>query len=350
MTDLFAGRSTDYDGSGAVQVATGPIITTLSGDLGAKQRHPVLNLYSRSDSADYVMTHQQVQLGREQVQLAPGDEFYFTVTAVEPDASIDLSFAVMSTGGGGVDQVARDAAAENATLLADFQATQPFSQVLTDSGRFIDVNEPYEVVLPSSVNANGDSMELHASRAVELASYPFIHNNSSHGGTKAAIDQRVTDLLTAMGRVGNRLRYGTEFNVLERQMLASPLASSSRTIDGVTYFLANTGSVLTGFDGYAAAAFWVHAAGPQQLALYQSGVGNDTSRWVNGVNVDIVGSDYVLPAGWSHVAYTVFSTGGYVSSTPRIYGIPSAIFMNALPVVSRNKMQIPVHTAPIIFN
>lgn len=341
MTDLFAGRSTDYDGSGAVQVATGPIITTLSGDLGAKQRHPVLNLYSRSDSADYVMTHQQVQLGREQVQLAPGDEFYFTVTAVEPDASIDLSFAVMSTGGGGVDQVARDAAAANAAEIDELQGTGPTLQVLKDSGRYTAV-EPY--VVGTSQPFSTEHFITSNGRLEEIAAHKFTHNNSTNGGTGDAIDPLVQSLLVRMGRSSSTLKFGTEFYVAERRMLASPSASSSVVVNGQTYYLISGGAQLTGPDKFATVAQWVWAENAGEIVAVKRPAGQ---LWVNEVES---ASNTVLPAGWSHVCATDTASLGYVSAMGRICGLPLARFAQALPVVSRNNRQILEHSAPFIFN
>lgn len=94
MADVFIDRSTDYDGSGAALSAAGSILITLSGTLGANvKRKPVMTVYSRSGTADYVATYQQEGFGRRILDLAASDDYFFMVTSIESDASVDLSVA-----------------------------------------------------------------------------------------------------------------------------------------------------------------------------------------------------------------------------------------------------------------
>lgn len=398
MTDVFTGVTGDVDGSTNVQVATGKLITTLSGTLGSLQKLPVLSIYSRSDSADFVLTHQQTRLGRETVQLASGDEYYISLADVEEGASFDLSTAVLTASGEDATaraaaavnaadiavnevqiaanaakdtlqdaaQAANDAAdtahraaqavidADQAALIADaiarldaLAATEPFQQSLKDSGRLVVGEEEGQVATGAAFD--GASMPINTSRAFEVSSHKFTHNNSTHGGSLDPIDPIVDDLLIAMGRnVGTRSRYGTEFYVALRETLATPNVSSKRTLNGVDYFLCNAGASLLGFDSVATVAYWVWSANDDDVLIYTAGVGSTRDRWIDGV-LSNVGTNITLPAGWHHVCYQVGADTGYVSAQPRMYAKASTQFANALPVVSGGKMQITPHTAPVIY-
>lgn len=88
MTMLVTNGTSDYDGSGAPQTATGSIIVTFSGTKG--QRLPVLTMYSRSDSAAFAPIYQIDKFRRFKVNLANADEYYFKVT-IPIDSSVDLA-------------------------------------------------------------------------------------------------------------------------------------------------------------------------------------------------------------------------------------------------------------------
>lgn len=91
MTMLITDGTTDYDGSGSPASAAGPILMTFSGvnNNQAKQR-PVLTMYSRSDTADFVATYSTNSFERVKINLATGDDYYFKVT-VPSGATVDLS-------------------------------------------------------------------------------------------------------------------------------------------------------------------------------------------------------------------------------------------------------------------
>ena len=97
MTDIFTNRTSDYDGSPAglneVQVASGSVLVTLSGTLGTTKRQPVLTMYSRSGAVDYAPTYQQRGFGRKILDIALTDDYYFIVSSIESDASVDLGVA-----------------------------------------------------------------------------------------------------------------------------------------------------------------------------------------------------------------------------------------------------------------
>ena len=93
MTMVLTNRTTNYDGSPAgendVYVATGPIVVTFSKNSSLT---PYVDVYSRSDTADFVFTARFKDAGRFIVNLVAGDDFYFTIPVnVSPD-TIDLAY------------------------------------------------------------------------------------------------------------------------------------------------------------------------------------------------------------------------------------------------------------------
>lgn len=80
--------TSDYDGSGAPSTATGSVIVTFSGTRGSQA--PVLTMYSRSDTADFVPVHSTSKFGRFKVNLANADNYYFKVS-VPTGSTVDLS-------------------------------------------------------------------------------------------------------------------------------------------------------------------------------------------------------------------------------------------------------------------
>ena len=89
MAAIFtAGRTTDFDGSGAADTATGPIVVTFKSNALAVGK-PLLRLFSRSGTAGYVETHKTSESGRFIANLASGDDYYFTVN-IPTGATADL--------------------------------------------------------------------------------------------------------------------------------------------------------------------------------------------------------------------------------------------------------------------
>jgi len=85
---LVTNGTSDHDGSGVPQTATGAIIVTFSGTKG--KRSPVLTMYSRSDTAAFAPIYQIDKFRRFKVNLANADEYYFKVT-IPGDAVVDLA-------------------------------------------------------------------------------------------------------------------------------------------------------------------------------------------------------------------------------------------------------------------
>lgn len=97
MTDIVVGVSANFYGDPeSPHVATGNVMTTFAGELANDNRKPVMSLYSRSGSAAFVLTHQQAHFGRDEIEMAAGDEYYVTVTSVTDDSVVSLSIVDLS--------------------------------------------------------------------------------------------------------------------------------------------------------------------------------------------------------------------------------------------------------------
>ena len=239
-------------------------------------------------------------------------------------------------------QALADAAA-NRQLIEGLHETQPFSQILRDSGRFIGIDEPHTITTTAAYNTS--LCYPYLTNCLNIGSEKFTHNNSTNGGTAAALSPVVVDLLTAMGRVGGAARYGVEFFVSRRQMKAAPTVAP-RVVGAETYYLANVGlDGMLGFDGVASFAMWVRADGEKQLLL--RAVGGNQVAYVDGVEQSH-NNDIVLPAGWHHVSFTAISNIGYGTALS-LYAVADAAHDIVVPVMSRSNTKIPIHTAPVIF-
>ena len=91
MTDIFAARTTSYDGSpsGAneIQSAVGSTKITFA----SRGPRATLRLFSRTGTADYVETHASVGSVRYIADLGASDDFYFTAE-IPSGGSCDLSW------------------------------------------------------------------------------------------------------------------------------------------------------------------------------------------------------------------------------------------------------------------
>ena len=89
----------------------------------------------------------------------------------------------------------------------------------------------------------------------------YIYDNTTNGGTAGNINQRVQDLLVAMGRPsGSLARYGVEFYTA--LVTAGPNATTgSSGLDGTTRYLqmTNVSRALFIADGWSTAVMWVRA-------------------------------------------------------------------------------------------
>ena len=92
MTMVLTNRASDYDGSplgdNDIFTATGPIVVTFSKPKGESYTE----VFSRSDTADFVSTAVFMYSGRYLIHLVSGDEFYFKVYGVVSSDAIDISY------------------------------------------------------------------------------------------------------------------------------------------------------------------------------------------------------------------------------------------------------------------
>lgn len=235
------------------------------------------------------------------------------------------------------------ATAEVDAELQELKSTEPFAQGLPDSGRLIAGGETYS---PTAGGAYSDlSFRPRAGVVEELSQSKFIHNNDDNGGTRGAITEDVTSLLTAMGRTGSRARYGSEFWISRRRVLDPPTANSYPIVEGgITYRLTVSQQYVTGFDGWVTYAYWLRVLAGGVLVRKVSA---DTEISINGGEP---AAGNVLPAdGWHHVQVRNRTTIGYANSVAGLYAESGAEFVVGLPVFTRSKTVLPIHTAPVIY-
>lgn len=80
MADLVTnGTAATITNSGAPATANGPTLFTFSGTRGPLNKNAVLSIYSRSDTANYALTHQQHSFGRFQINFVSGDSWYYII-------------------------------------------------------------------------------------------------------------------------------------------------------------------------------------------------------------------------------------------------------------------------------
>lgn len=90
MTMLVTNSTTALiNSSGSPGTATGSMLFTFGGTLGELRQIPNLAIYSRSDTADYALTHRLSGFGRFILDLASGDNYYYEIET--NGATVDLA-------------------------------------------------------------------------------------------------------------------------------------------------------------------------------------------------------------------------------------------------------------------
>ncbi|MCD1640087.1 hypothetical protein K7H92_15320 [Pseudomonas stutzeri] len=216
----------------------------------------------------------------------------------------------------------------------------PAENQMRDSGRFAGLVDPLGLYVSSFDNTTGALNAYQAGSSWSSAGQ-FFHDNSTNGGGRGALTQDVIDLLAAMGRNGNALRYGVEFFVATLNT-GTGTAVPSVGPDGITRYLCTTNGsqALAGPSTKITFAGWVRA---KSGSAHLSAAATDT--WVNGLKS---ASNVVLPANtWVHVRQTVASPYGYDNGFPRIYATTNAQIQFACPAFFAGEADVGIHVAPI---
>lgn len=218
-------------------------------------------------------------------------------------------------------------------------ASMPWANMLKDSGRF-DGGTSSVIAAGSTFNSGGLFSKY---RATQLASAgKFIHNNSDFGGPQGPLPQTVKDLLTAMGRTANSLRYGIEFYILE--ITNGSTATADRGFEGEDFWIQTTNGYqpIFGVDKYCTVSFWARAIDQDALFDVYDGYYNGAPSPVS--------KRLPVSAGWAHIQSSHATDVGYLSVVPSVWGKPGGKIQIAIPVLLFGRLFEPViQKAPVPF-
>jgi len=208
--------------------------------------------------------------------------------------------------------------------------------LLQDSGRFFDPsvagNETKNADILLGGAAFHSKFSLYNGATITEAG-KFIQNNSTNGGTGAALGANAKSLTDKMRGVGNS-KAGIEFYIAEVSIGQNPSTYPVET-DGVTRYL---GPVLTSPCPYSTFMIWLQVL---EGSVSLSGAG---APYRNGLSV--VSSGTTPDDGWVHLAGVTNNPGGYVN--PGLNLAPGSRCLIALPAVLAGDIRGFVHTSPIL--
>ncbi|KSH06961.1 hypothetical protein ACSESX_00690 [Pseudomonas aeruginosa] len=221
----------------------------------------------------------------------------------------------------------------------------PFLNLMPDSGRFAGIINPLILRFTGSFSSTFLSPW---NGATITDGGKYIYDNTTNGGTAGNINQRVQDLLVAMGRPsGSLARYGVEFYTA--LVTAGPNATTgSSGLDGTTRYLqmTNVSRALFIADGWSTAVMWVRAE-TGSLHFMPAGVPTTDYRiWLNGEPV--LPGQVLTPAdGWKHVRLSKRSAQGYDNGFPYFYMTLGGVAAMACPAFFGGLVDPGIHFAPI---
>lgn len=252
--------------------------------------------------------------------------------AAESDAaSIDATKTI-------VDGQAADIAQAIADINAAIVPKLPLLNIIKDGGRYVDSSQDFtKRAITGSFDAT-QGIEVGLNGATVEDGGLFVNNNSTNGGTAAALPQPISDLLAAMGRAGSAARFGVDFYI--SKWTAGAGTSSAYNDHYLMHFGSNTATL--SMDNGASYAAWVRCVASSCI------IRPPTQHFLNGV--EEVGDVTLTPAdGWVHVAGILENSNGNFSfGCPDIYGKSDTILEIALPVLVPARVQLPVHTQPLL--
>jgi len=230
-------------------------------------------------------------------------------------------------------------AAAIATAIADINDAinpkLPVYNMLRDGGRFTTLTNPHSITYTAAFTSTFSGFGSY-NGCVIADGGKFTNNNSTHGGTQAAIPQTIDDLFTAMGTPGRR--YGAEFHIAK---CTAGTGTSATAVENHYLMFNAVGGAVVGPTNKAAISFWVRVtAGTAWLA--------EASRHAIDGALVVGDKELLIADGWQHVSATGGSSIGYISSSlPNIFGVDGTVVEIALPIMLPADVLLPVHTHPV---
>lgn len=230
----------------------------------------------------------------------------------------------------------------------------PAINIMPDSGRFAGEINPLSLGLGSAAFTKSPLLDMFTSNNVSVASAgKFTHNNSTNGGTGAALEPTVSDLLAAMGRTGVSARFGPEFFVPEYTMGAGTTTSITFS-DRVTRYLAtlNGAKTVFGVGDMSTVAMWVRCTSGSIVFQRRplSGLGGVVEQRLGGQLVADAGGAgglFLAPSdGWRHVYVLAKTFAGFESNHPFIYAESNSVWQIACPAFYFGRQAPRTHTKP----
>ncbi|HBO8691550.1 TPA: DUF2793 domain-containing protein [Pseudomonas aeruginosa] len=221
----------------------------------------------------------------------------------------------------------------------------PFLNLMPDSGRYAGSINPLVLRFTEAFSSSFLTPWNGASIA---DGGKYIYDNTTNGGTAGNLNQRVQDLLAAMGRSsGSLARYGVEFYTAV--LTAGPNATTGSTgADGTTRYLQMTNSSRALFiaNGWCTAVLWIRAEAGSLHFMPSTAPTTDYKIWLNGASV-LPGQVLTPSDGWKHVRISKKSAQGYDNGFPFLYMSLGASAAMACPAFFGGLVDPGIHVAPI---
>ncbi|HHJ1703432.1 hypothetical protein [Pseudomonas aeruginosa] len=221
----------------------------------------------------------------------------------------------------------------------------PFLNLMPDSGRYAGSINP---LVLRFTEAFSSSFLTPWNGATIADGGKYIYDNTTFGGTAGNLNQRVQDLLAAMGRSsGSLARYGVEFYTAV--LTAGPNATTGSTgADDTTRYLQMTNSSRALFiaNGWCTAVLWIRAEAGSLHFMPSTAPTTDYKIWLNGAPV-VPGQVLTPSDGWKHIRISKRSAQGYDNGFPFLYMALGSVAAMACPAFFGGLVDPGIHVAPI---
>lgn len=221
------------------------------------------------------------------------------------------------------------------SLIAE--SLQQSTNFLPDSGRF-DGSNGLGGISSGSFSGSATLSPYTPNGNAASSGGKFVHNNSTNGGSAAAINGNVATLLSALGRTSaNEKRYGVEFHIL-KVVTGGGLVQPSAGSDSINRYLAlasGSSAMFAGTDIKTTMSF--------MLRVVTGSVHFAINAEIDGAAIPY--KSPIMSTGWHRAFISEAQTSGYSTAFPKIYATPGSEFLIALPIISRSPVSIN-NTAP----